>query len=84
MVLVGTAAVLIVVPGRVCLVTEEVTAGRILVVPSPWEEVLTGRTFVTGIFEVAALGFTVPEVGFGVALEVGGSRNKPSSSDAGT
>jgi len=83
-VLVGTVVVLIVVPDRVCLVTEEVAAGRILAAPSPWEEALTGRTFVTGIFEVVALGFTVPEVGFGFALEVGGSRNKPSSSDVGT
>ena len=58
--LVGTVVVLIVVPDRVCLVTEEVTAGRILVAPSPPEEALTGRTFVTGTFEVAALGFTVP------------------------
>ena len=79
--LVGTVAVLVVVPERVCLVVEEVIVGRILVVPSPWEEALTGRTFVTGIFEVAARGFTVTEVGFGFALEVDCSRNKPSSSD---
>ena len=81
-VLIGAVVALIVVPGRVGLVTEAVTAGRILA--SPWEEVLTGRTFVTGIFEVAALGFTVPEVGPGFPLEVCGSRNKPSSPDVGT
>jgi len=90
--LVVVVAVLTIVAGRVGLVAEvagvrevEPTAGRILAVTSP-REVVTGRTFVTGIFEGTVLDFTVREVGFGFDLEVDGSRERtsPSPSDADT
>lgn len=64
----------------------EAIVGLILVVVSLWEEAVTGRAFVTGIFEGVTLGFTVTGVGFDFSLEVDGSRNRasPSSSGVGT